>query len=284
MLRSAPTTFVRERDAELWLRQVEVDIFRGEWQNPDGGAVLFGEYADKWIIERPNLRPRTVTLYRTLLRRHLGPTFGNVPLGGITYAKIREWRQARLDAGVGAVTVAKAYRLLQAIMNTAVEDELIRRNPCRIKGAGVERSKERPVASIEQVYAIADAIQPRYRALVLLATFASLRWGELIALRKSDIDLEALTVSVDKAIVEDNGKFVLGAAKSDAGRRVVPIPEVIVPDLDSHLRWFAERGKKGRVFLGPKGGTPRRCNFLRIWRKALAEAGVPELHLHDLRH
>jgi hypothetical protein len=61
------------------------------------------------------------------------------------------------------------YRLLRGILPTAVEGDLIRKNPCAIRGAGVERPKERPVATIEQVYALADAIEPRYRALVLTA-------------------------------------------------------------------------------------------------------------------
>jgi integrase len=73
-------------------------------------------------------------------------------------------------------------------MNTAVDDGLIRRNPCRIKGAGSEDSPERPVLTVRQVYALADAVGPRYRALILLATFTSLRWAELAALTPHDID------------------------------------------------------------------------------------------------
>ena len=73
-------------------------------------------------------------------------------------------------------------------MNTAVDDGMIRRNPCRIKGAG-RRSRRTADADHPEVFALADAIDPRYRALVLLGTFASLRWGELAALRR-DIDLE----------------------------------------------------------------------------------------------
>ena len=99
---------------------------------------------------------------------------------------MRRWRKNLLDAGVSPVTVAKAYRLLKAIFNTAVDDGLIRRNPCRIKGAGMERSPERPVLTIGQVYALAEATGPRYRALVLLAVLGSLRWGELAALRRCD--------------------------------------------------------------------------------------------------
>jgi integrase len=85
--------------------------------------------------------------------------------------------------------VAKTYRILHAIFATAVDDDLIRRNPCRIKKAGSDKSEERPTATLDQVFAIADAIQPLYRLLVLLATFAQLRFGELIALRRRSINL-----------------------------------------------------------------------------------------------
>lgn len=102
--------------------------------------------------------------------------------------------------GVSPVTTAKAYRLLRAIMNTAVDDGLIKRNPCRIKGAGNEKSPERPVLSVAQVYALADTVGPAYRARILLATFASLRWAELAALRPEDIDLAACTVRISRQL------------------------------------------------------------------------------------
>jgi integrase len=105
-----------------------------------------------------------------------------------------------LDNGVSPVTAAKAYQLLRAVMNTAVDDGLIRRNPCRIKGAGSEDSPERPVLTVRQVYALADAVDPRYRALILLATFAGLRWAALAALTPHDIDTEACTVRVTRQI------------------------------------------------------------------------------------
>ncbi len=79
----------------------------------------------------------------------------------------------------------------RAVVNTAVDDELIRRNPCRIKGAGDEASPERPVATPEQVVALAGSMPARWRALVLLAAAASLRWGELMALTRADVDVEA---------------------------------------------------------------------------------------------
>ncbi|WP_246268445.1 hypothetical protein [Acrocarpospora macrocephala] len=83
--------------------------------------------------------------------------------------------------------MAKAYRLLKAIFNTAVSDGMMKSNPCTIMRAGKEESPERPVLTMKQVFVLADAIDPRYRMLVLLATFASLRWGELAALKRKHV-------------------------------------------------------------------------------------------------
>jgi integrase len=113
----------------------------------------------------------------TIGRVYIEPTLGKLDLAAVTPGRVRAWRSSLLSGGVGQVTVAKTYRLLRAVMNTAVDDELIRRNPCRIKGAGREATAERSVVSIEQVYRVAAAIERRWRALVLLAAFGGLRWG-----------------------------------------------------------------------------------------------------------
>jgi hypothetical protein len=92
-------------------------------------------------------------------------------IGSITEADVRRWRADLLDEGVSPVTTAKAYRLLKSILATAVEDSLIRRNPCRVKGAGTEQSPERPLLTVAEVYSLAEACGPRYRAMILLACF-----------------------------------------------------------------------------------------------------------------
>jgi integrase len=284
--RPAPETFPAKTDAEVWLTLKEAEILRGEWINPDDGEIALGEYATSWIAERPNLRPKTVELYRYLLRRHLAPTLGSRSIADITAAHVRRWRRKLLDDGVSSVTVAKAYRLLKTILNTAVDDGVIRRNPCRIKGGGQEKSPERPTLTISQVYALAEAIDQRYRALVLLAMFSSLRWGELAALRRCDIDLDARTVRVVRQLAEPRGGgFAFSPPKSAAGRRVVPIPEVIIPVVRWHLSCFAQEGDEGLVFTSPAGRPLHHTNFRRrVWVRALDAAGPAELHFHDLRH
>jgi integrase len=124
----------------------------------------------------------------------------------------------------------------------------------------------------------------RYRALVLLATFASLRWGEATALRRCDIDLDAGTVRVRAAYAErSTGELVLGPPKSRAGRRVVGIPRVILPELRRHLAVFVKPDPGALAFPGARGGPLRRGNFNRsaAWPQAVAAIGAPGLHFHD---
>ena len=286
IMRPADRTFPGKTDAEVWLTRKEAEILNDEWINPDAGRAPLAEYAADWIEERPNLRPKTIRLYKYLLRCHLEPTLGTRGVADIKEAQVRRWRKGLLDANVSAVTVAKAYRLLKAIMNTAVDDSLIKRNPCRIKGAGQEKSPERAALTIAQVYMLTNTIDQRYRVLVLLGTFGSLRWGELAALRRSSIDLEARTVRVDCQLNEMSGGNVsFGPPKSDAALRVVSFPDVIVADLRWHLACFAQEGDDGLVFTSPTGNPMRHNNFYRrVWLPTVEKVGLTGVHFHDLRH
>jgi integrase len=297
-----------------------------------------------WITQRPGLRVRTVDFYRWLLAKHIEPYLGDVPIGKLSTQIIREWRSRLLARGVSATMTAKAYRLLRAVLMTAVEeDKILPRNPCRIRGAGNEHAPERPILTVAQVFELAELVgrrpvgnvrqladdsyrlrfqrhdemrtapevyraradaeralwmmaldgradcnyDRRYRALVLLATFASLRWGEVTALRRCDIDLDAGTVRVRAAYAErSTGEIILGPPKSKAGRRIVGIPRVILLELRSHLAAFARPDPSALAFPGAKGGPLRRGNFNRsaAWPQAVAAIGAPGLHCHDLRH
>jgi integrase len=198
---------------------------------------------------------------------------------------VRTWRSNLVDRGVGAVTVAKSYRLLRTVLGTAVEDRLIRVNPCQIRGASVERSSERPTLEVNQVFALAEAMPARYRLLVLLATFCSMRWGELAALTRQDLDVVGGWVHIRRGLVEmGDGSLIVGPPKTAAGRRVVAIPANLLPSVAKHLTDFVDASPRSFVFAGPKGGPLRRSNFQKHWRAGAATMAVPGLHFHDLRH
>jgi integrase len=251
----APRTFRTKREADAFLARTRADLERGAWMDPDAGKVPLAKYAWRWLDERPNLRRRTQELYEGLLRLHVLPALGDTLLSDLRPATIRTWYAGLLKGPKpGASTSAKCYRLLRSILATAVEDELIIKNPCAIRGAGIERSQERPVATIEQVYAIADAIEPRYRALVLTATFTGLRLGELRALTRRRLDLLHGTVRVVEQMSElKHGELVVGPPKSDAGIRKVTIPAALIPELEAHLGRWSAPGPDGLVFCGTRG-------------------------------
>jgi integrase len=286
-MRTGADTYPDKRSADRALSLIEGQMITGEWTDPQRAKVTLQVYADKWIDQRPNLRPRTVELYRWLLAKHIGPYLGRVPVGKISPEMVRDWRAMLLDNGVSVSATAKAYRLLRAVLMTATDDRIIPRNPCRIRGGGDEKPAERPVLTVAQVFELAGLMKDRrFRALVLLVTFASLRWGEAIALRRCDIELDTRTVSICRQYVELSGQLVPGPPKSRAGIRTVGIPAAIVPELRDHLAVYVGVQDTDLLFAGPMGGVLRRGNFRRDsgWAAAVGKLGVPGVHFHDLRH
>jgi len=185
------------------------------------------------------------------------------------------------------VSAGSGWRLLRAVLMTAAEDRIIARNPCRIRGGDDEKPPERPVLTIAQVLDLTNYMAAhRYRALILLATFASLRWGEAIALRRCDLDLTARTVSIGHQYVETNGHLAIAPPKSRAAIRAVALPATLVPELRKHLDACAGPESTALVFTGQRGGVLRRGNFRKAsgWSVAVAAIGMPGLHFHDLRH
>jgi len=282
----APGPFRTKADANAWLNAAEVDQSRGAFVDPRRGKVALGEYARTWLDGRP-LRPRTVELYAGLLRLHVLPELGAVNLGDLTPARVKGWHAALTrSAGPNSTVPAKAYRLLRTILGTATDDELLARNPCAIRGAGTEHAPERALVTIPQVAALADAVPDRYRALVVLAATSGLRWGELVGLTRSRVDLAAGTVRVDQAMIETaDGKVTPGPPKSSAGRRTVNVPTPVLAALDAHLAAFVAADPEALLFTGERSAPVRRRHFTYVWQRAVADVGLPAgTHFHDLRH
>jgi integrase len=282
---TAPETFTTRPEATRFLAQVETDLARGEWTDPRAGRVLFAEWAARWRETTTNLRPNTRALHAYLLRRFLMPAFADTAVADLDLMAVRSWL-ARLEReAVSPNTVAKAYRLLARIMDTAVDASLIVRNPCSVKGAATERAPEMRVATVAQVAALAQAIDPRYRALVLVAAYSGLRWGELVGLRVKRVDLLHGWITVAEQATEIDGQFTWGPPKTEAGRRTVTLPAVAAAALAEHLSTYSQPGPDGLVFTSAEGGLLRRSNFnRRVWQPAKRAVGLEGLRFHDLRH
>lgn len=279
---TAPTTFRTKSDADRWLSAAEADIVRGAWMSEDLGRQTFGNYARAWLRDHPRIGPRWRETCERNLRLHLVPLH-DVPLRALTPAVVREWHAAALRGKGGRTSIQQSYRFLRAVMNTAVRDGAIAKNPCQIVGAGTDRAKERPVASPAEVAALVDAITPRYRAAVLLAAWCGLRRGEVLGLRRGDVDLAAGRVTVRKNRVEllESPEAFDADPKTDAGKRTVVIPPHVLPVLAEHMATWAG---SDRVFVG-RDGRPMRGDAIRqAFDRARRQAGMPGFRFHDLRH
>ena len=279
--RERSRSFRTRRDAERYEREQRARFDRGNWIDPRGASVPFEQFALRWLAERPDLRPRTIELYRSLLRRHILPAFGEVHLGRITPSAVRSWNAVL--AREYPVTAAKVFRLLSGILTTAVADELISRNPCVVKGAAQERSPERPMLSIAEVDALAVAIPESWRIAVELASWCHLRLGEVLGLERRDVDLLHRRIHIERTAHDVGGRLQLGPPKTEAGRRTVSIPPHVLPSLERHLMAFVGPEPTSPLLTGAKGReAPSACPERRV-AGCSREPGAPRDPLHDLR-
>jgi integrase len=286
-LRTAPTTFESRGDASRFLSAVETDMQRGFWNDPTTGDSTLRAYAAAWLAERRvkghPLAPRTVDTYRHSLDMWILPFLGDTALRGITPAVVRRWH-AEVAASTGTTATRQAYALLRAIMNTAVADDAIARNPCRIRGAGQARTPERPLIDPADVEKAAAAMPPGLEATVLLALWAHLRIGEVLGLERRDIDLHAGTLTVERQVVEVRDRGPVVTEPKMSSRRVVHLPEPAITALQRHCDTAEPMLPTARLFRRPDGSGLRLMHLEWYWRRARKRAGIDHAHFHDLRH
>lgn len=287
----APNTFAAKIDAEAWLTDRRREIDANLW-NPATVAkpekITFGAYAAAWLAGRQvagrPIKQRTREHYQAILDDHLVEWFGARQLAAITPKDVRDWYAATLKDR--PTMRSHAYSLLRTIMGSAVDDELIGANPCRITGAGRARRvhKIRP-ASVEELAAVTAAMPARLQLMVTLASWCALRFGETVELRRRDIDLSEEIIRIRRAAVRTHGgTFEVTTPKSDAGVRDVAIPPHIIPQIEHHLSRYVDPKQDSLIFANETGGHLQPSTLYRHWHKARHVAGRDDLRWHDLRH
>ena len=277
--------FPTKREAQAFLERTGAEQQRGEWRDPQGAKVRTADWVEAWWATTVNLRPSSRARDEAYIRNHVLPAFGELPLGAITHLDVRAW-VAELDAkGRAPATVQKAYQTLSKILRGAVDAGLIAQSPCRnVALPRVEREEMRSLTPAE-VAALAESIDPRYRALVFFDAYCGLRLGELAGLRRGRVDLLHRQVRVTEIAVEVKGNLIFGPPKTRAGHRKVPVPRFVADEMAAHLDAYGEPSPDALVFVGADGGALRANGWrARHWRPAIRAAGLEPLRPHDLRH
>jgi integrase len=248
------------------------------------GTMLFSKFVadcfESGVL--PTLKFATQEIYSFLLRKHLIPRFGDLRLCDISRAEIQQYVLEKLKQGFAWETTNHLRHLLSKVMGTAVNWDYVSNNP--VRGVRMpERTLKRPhrFLTIEEVRRLVAASKEPTRTIILLATMAGLRIGEILALRWGRIDLLRGTLLVAETCYKGH----LGTPKTRASKRVVPLAPVVVRGLKEHYSRSADHSPSALVFA-TKQGAPLAADNLRkkSLRTASKRAGLQRIDWHSLRH
>ena len=281
---NAPETFTAKIDADAWLAVQRAAIETGSWRGRDD-RVTVGEYAEGWFAAL-KVKPRTRYNYRATYDRWIVPTFGTTPMTSVTTAMVRKWLGIFPESK--PMARAQGYKVLARIFRDAVDDGIVAQTPVRVRGAADYRAKrEGHVLTVPEVFAIATKMPESRRLAVTLAAFCALRPGEVLALRRRDVDTEARVIHVrETASAKYGGPEYIGPAKTAASIRTVHYPAALDDLIREQLDDHATEGPRGHLF--PRKTDPAQpvaySTFSQNFRDAAKGAGVEDVRPHDLRH
>jgi integrase len=277
--------YFTKRTAEAWLGDVLDQARRGTLPGMVRMGATFADAAREWLryVEQERGRkPSTVTDYRSVVRAHLLPAFGERPLESVTTEMVEAWLAAQLREGrLSRRSLQKIVVLLHGIFRRAKKVWKLPQNPVAdIDKPTAPRRTEIVFYSPEEVHALVRAAQSEQDgAIFLTAALTGLRMGELMALRWRDVDFAAQTVRV----VASYTAGVLGTPKSGSGR-AVPLVEEVARVLARLAGRECFSGPDDLVFVGDGGGYLDGSALRRRFKKARAAAGLRSLRFDDLRH
>ena len=284
----APQTYDNRMDAEAWLADEKRLIDWGTWTPPEertkkqaASSITVEEYTKQWLAER-DLSDGTRELYTTHARKRIYPVLGDAAVSEMTPALVRAWW-----AGMGTKYPAArrhAYIVLRAVMNTAVEDKLLSESPCRIEQkAPAERDVE--AITLAELDIVAAELHEHYRVAVYVLAWTSLRFGELIELRKKDIDDDGtvMKLRVSRGAARVGKKIVVGNTKTVRSKRPVTVPPHVAAMIRDHMKAHSHKGPQAFLVTTTQGNRLSKSAFTRSLKKGYAKIGRTDLRVHDLR-
>lgn len=294
-------SFDRKIDGQQWLDAQMSTLVQGTHVAPSAGRELIRHTGKRWLEAQGHLKDTTGSTRRYTWNTHVEPKWGETAVRDVHKGDIRTWIAEMVTAGVGVPTIENAVGVLRMILEWAVDEQQIPRNPCT--GVRLPRRRHNPRGYLThaQVEQLALEVTENSTVVRFLA-YTGLRWGEMAALKVSSFDMHRRRVNVLEAVAEVEGRLVWSTTKGHE-RRSVPFPSFLAPELSALIR---PKAKDSLVFQSAEGATLRVSTYRpRVFkpaverlRKNVQEArdkefattgGVrtpifPIITPHDLRH
>jgi integrase len=267
----------------------ETDVARGEWR--EASRVTFAEYAADWLDTYTGrtgrgIRPETLAEYRRTVEREAVPFFGRMPLAQVEPRDVRRYVAGVKSRGVSANTVRLAVAPVRALFATALEDGVIRANPCagiRLAGRDASAHDSRTIRALtgDELARLIGEVPDCHRLLVRFLSETGLRISEALALRWGDLDLGANRLHVRRRFY----RGTIAPPKSAYGKRTVPLSADLSRALWAHRKRIQTAQDVQPVFASTRGGMLNAANVAnRVLKPAARRAGVPWASWHTLRH
>lgn len=285
--REKSRAFEKKVDAEKHADAMSVDTARGDYIDPKAGLTKFSELGQRWLDSRV-VDPSSMIRYESSYRLHVLPEFGNKALKLITPSLVQAWI-GQMAQSFSPSSIMTAFHVLQGVMELAVADESIKKNPTKSRVVQVPKStgKEVQAWADEQVRLLIEAHPEMYRAIPAIGAACGLRQSELFGLALEDIDFAEQVLRVRRQVKKLRGGFVFAAPKNDR-ERVVPLPTWAAKDVRAHaktyrpgpytLPWEKLDGKlrsHNLLFLWSDDKALRANTFNDfVWKPALVKAAV----------
>lgn len=267
-------------DAQRFAADVESAKNAGGYVDPNMARPKVGEWAEQWLRDKADLKPTTRERYAGILREHVVPRWGAVRLGEVTHSAVQGWI-AELAKDRAPATVRKVHRVLSMVLEAAVKDGRLARNPASGVSLPRPRATEKRYLTHAQVAELAELCGPEYRLVVQFLAYTGLRWGEMAALRVGRVHFLRRRIEVAESVSPVKGVMTFGSTKGHESREV-PLPRFLALELSAQV---AGKGPDELVFQGARGGVMRSQTFQRaILTEAAGKLGVPGFHPHELRH
>lgn len=295
--RMTQTGFATSGAAAAWLTQTKADILRGQWIDPQAGTILIKTYAAQWLedYQTEDSTRATVTSH---VNRHIIPEFGDLTLTELRRERVRAW-VTKLEKQHKPSYVRSLHGTLARIMHQAVEDDRIRKSPCKGTTLPPDRTDEKRFFTVAEVDRFATAIAGRFRAFVLLAAYTGMRPAELYGLDEDALDLTRGTVSVGQVVARTatgGSRYLRPYPKTSGSIRTLGIPQEIALEVAAHLETYragprdypgpdGTTVRRSLVFTTPSGTLIRDNDFrTHVYGPGLLAAKLGKARVHDLRH